>query len=92
MERVVVLPGGATTQGRGQSPPTHLFEAYRCWYVHFNSGASACVGHVCNEVMPECSGWKPRDESLGFRTLIYLPVYSPPDFTECFPIPCGQFD
>ena len=48
------MPGGEITQGQGQSSPTHLFEAYRCLYVCFNSGANACVGHVCNEVMPEC--------------------------------------
>lgn len=59
-------------QGQRQSPPTHLFKAYWCLYVCFNSGASACIGHVCNEVMPECQVWKPRGESLGLRTPTYL--------------------
>lgn len=48
------LAGGDTTQGQGQCPPTHLFEAYQCWHVCFSSGANACGGHMCNEVMPEC--------------------------------------
>lgn len=48
------LPGGETTQGQGQPSPTHLFEAYWYWYVCFNGGANTCVGHVCDDVMPEC--------------------------------------
>ena len=53
-ELVNALPEGETAQGQGQSSPARLFKAYWCWYVCSNSGANACVGHVCDEVMPEC--------------------------------------